>query len=768
MKQKSAQQADTHGHALHWVVIGFALVLVIIVAMAGFSLSRMRNLNAALKEVVHVQNDKLELAYQMQIIARDRMMDLQSIALIADSDKQAEAIDRFYGRVGDFISIRRTLAAMPLSPDETSLLAKQDRMIAIAQPLQREAFDSILMGDQTEAVSLILQKAIPAQNNTMKSIAELVIFEKNQSVGVERQSSKSFETASLMMMVFGMVGVSLASGVGVFVYRKMKTGIASLALTSLQLRKSLDEVEYQKFALDQHAIVSVTDAAGFITYANAKFSEISQYRLDELIGRYHNILNSGHHPKDFFRDMWRTIANGKVWHGAIKNRKKDGSFYWVQTTIVPFLGPEGKPCQYVAIRTDISSHKTTALALAEKEEVLRQTFENAPIGVALIGLDYHYIKVNTALCEILGYSSEELVSMDWREVTHPDDVIANSTNKQRLMGGVPKLTEEKRYITRRGEVIWASLSISLVRNAQDEPLYYISQVTDITDRKLAEQSLRRVHRELEERVEQRTAELANANEKLIVASKMKSQFLATMSHELRTPLNAIIGFSGALLKGIDGPLNTDQTESVNLVNSSGKHLLEIINDVLDLSKIEAGRLDLHYEHFAIGDVILEVMPIASILAKEKSLMLRYGNDENGMEIIEADRQRLKQILLNLVSNAVKFTERGEVSISCRKASMHDNIPVSFPFSGNREGWIIIAVKDTGIGIPEAFQGAIFDEFRQVSRNRHRNHGGTGLGLSISTRLVELHGGRMWVESEVDVGSTFSCILPLNQLQKSTA
>jgi signal transduction histidine kinase/CheY-like chemotaxis protein len=247
---------------------------------------------------------------------------------------------------------------------------------------------------------------------------------------------------------------------------------------------------------------------------------------------------------------------------------------------------------------------------------------------------------------------------------------------------------------------------------------------------------------LEEKVSQRTSELQAANQELARANKLKSEFLANVSHELRTPLSAIIGFSQILLDGIDGPVNEEQQQDISQVNKSGQSLLALINQILDLSKIEAGKMDLTLERVDLPGLVNGVLESISPLAQEKGLRIdtRFGP---GLPAVEADAGRLKQILINLLSNAVKFTERGHIEIQAQPSGR----------------MVRIAVKDTGIGISAEAQRVIFEEFVQGDGSSTRRHGGTGLGLSIVRKLVEMHGGAITVLSEPGLGSTFTFTVP---------
>ncbi|MDP8225489.1 MAG: GAF domain-containing sensor histidine kinase [Candidatus Lernaella stagnicola] len=265
---------------------------------------------------------------------------------------------------------------------------------------------------------------------------------------------------------------------------------------------------------------------------------------------------------------------------------------------------------------------------------------------------------------------------------------------------------------------------------------------------MAIEKLRLIDR-LEAKVSERTAELERANKKLMSlysrareSDRLKSDFLANMSHELRTPLNSIIGFSKLILRGIDGPLSDKQETDISAILNSGTHLLGLINDILDLSKIESGRMELNMERFLVADLIESVITTGEGLIKEKPIVMKTNLDP-AIKFIYGDHMRLRQVLINLVSNAVKFTEKGQVSVTTR--------------AGGDE--IYVAVTDTGVGIPADKVDQAFERFRQLDSGTSRIRGGSGLGLTICKRFVEMHGGRIWVTSTEGVGSTFHIALP---------
>lgn len=301
-----------------------------------------------------------------------------------------------------------------------------------------------------------------------------------------------------------------------------------------KLRQSLKELSDIKLALDQSAIVAITDSRGVITYVNDKFCAISGYSKEELIGQTHRIINSGYHPLAFFKNLWSTIASGQVWRGEIKNRAKDGTYYWVDTTIVPFVNEQGKPFQYLAIRFESTERKRSEEALQESEQRFRATFNQAAVGIAQVGIDGKWLLVNQKFCDIAGYTREELLQLSFQDITHPDDLDADLEYvRQMLAGEIQTYSMEKRYIRKDGCCIWINLTVALVRsqsksipshnqettaekdsllNTHDsslivdhsslttqhsalstdlgDPKYFISVIQDIADRKRAEENLK--------------------------------------------------------------------------------------------------------------------------------------------------------------------------------------------------------------------------------------------------------------------------------------
>jgi two-component system sensor histidine kinase/response regulator len=383
----------------------------------------------------------------------------------------------------------------------------------------------------------------------------------------------------------------------------------------------------------------------------------------------------------------------------------------------------GQPARVVGVYLDTTEQRTSQEQLRSSEARFHNAFEHAPIGMALVSPDGHWIKVNRSTCDITGYAPHELLAKTFQDVTHPDDLEADLQLVDKLLRGEIKTYQmEKRYLHKRGHVIWVLLSVSLVRDSQGRPLHFVSQILDITDRKRSEEALR------------------EARDEALTAVNAKSEFLANMSHEIRTPMNAVIGMNEKL---IDLGLTPMQREVAERVRYSAQSLLTVINDVLDFSKGEAGALELDIAPFELRRVVEGAMDMVAEQAHGKGLHLSLSWDRDVPPSLVGDAGRIHQVMTNLLSNALKFTHQGEIAVTVRTESIVRN-----------EILLRIAVRDSGIGVSKTAQAKLFQPFSQADSSTTRKYGGTGLGLSISKRLVELMGGEIGVDSVVEQGSTF--------------
>jgi PAS domain S-box-containing protein len=496
--------------------------------------------------------------------------------------------------------------------------------------------------------------------------------------------------------------------------------IAELVTERERGRRALSN---QKFALDQHAIVSITDVAGRIVYANDRFCQISGYEREALIGQNHRIVNSGVHPREFFADLWGTIQLGQVWHGEICNRTRTGEVYWVNATIVPLLGENGEPEQFIGIRTDITDRKRMEAQLLDQLHLVEELLEAIPLPVYLKDEHGRYLRLNRAFELFFHVSREEFIGKTVHDLLKPEDAILHAEKDAELFINQGIQTYEATVRSRDGmehDTIYRKAAL----NRRDGTVYgLLGAIIDITDRKAAER------------------DLLLAKDAAEAASRAKSDFLANMSHEIRTPMNGIIGMTDLAL---DTALTEEQREFMSIVKSSAEALLTIINDILDFSKIEAGKLMVEHISFDLHRTLAETLKTLALRAHEKGIELISDLAPDLPRHVMGDPSRIRQVVINLVGNAIKFTHAGEIALSAvLQARAGNTVEVQ------------IAVRDTGIGIAPEKQALIFEAFSQEDTSTTRRYGGTGLGLSISRRLVELMGGELWLESQLGKGSTFA-------------
>jgi len=500
--------------------------------------------------------------------------------------------------------------------------------------------------------------------------------------------------------------------------------------TSIQLTDKASRLEFQQTAFDEHSIVSSTDVKGNIIYANDKFLQISKYKRDELIGKNHRIFKTSFHSDSYFFEMWKTIANGGVWHGEIQNKAKDGSFYWVASSILPFLNAQGKPEKYFSISTDITQQKQIEIELETSRSRFDISQQFANIGTWEWDIVTNNLYWSNQLYSLLGYKKEEVEGNfdDFSKAIHPDDVdgVMAAINKSIDTGCHYKV--KHRILTKDNKIRWLSEEGDIIRDDKGEALRMLGITQDIT--------------------------LSVEHEyKLEKASKAKSEFLSSMSHELRTPLNAILGFGQLMILDKSDPLSTEQLENTEQIVQGGYHLLELINDVLDLAGIESGKIDLKLEAVSVNALLSETLLLIQPVVKKYNVHITQTCycDQTEDKIIYADYLRTKQVLLNLLSNAAKYNStNGSIHINCNSV---------------RDDMLKITISDTGNGISKENQLQLFTPFNRLDAESSDIEG-TGVGLVVCQELIKKMQGRIGVESKVGKGSSFWFELPLFKLTNS--
>ena len=634
----------------------------------------------------------------------------------------------------------------------------------------------------------------------------------------------------------------------------LKREITERKHVEAQLRISLLDVNDLKSALDEHAIVAITDPKGRITFVNDKFCAISKYSREELIGQDHRLINSGFHPKEFIRALWNTIENGRVWHGEIRNRARDGSIYWVDTTIVPFLDEGGKPRQYVAIRADITDRKKAVSSLIESEELFSKAFLQSPDGVAITRLaDRTVIKANEALCQLWGTTPAEVVGkpssfysnwldederlgfmktlsdkgefLNYETTLRMRDgrlLFFNFSSRQITLNGelcvltiLRDLTESRRtkkalgaselryrrlFETAKegilildadtgmvvevnpfliellgysraqflGKAVWelgcfkdlvanedkfreltekeyiryenmpletaggVMIEVEFISNVYlvDDKKVIQCNVRDVSDRRKAEESVLQLNATLEQRVAERTAQLESANREL-------EAFSYSVSHDLRAPLRAVNGFAQVVLEDFGGQLPEDGRRYLRTIREGAQKMGMLINDLLTFSRLS--RAPLRKEQVNTDQLVRSVLE--DFKSQQEGRQIR-------VEIAElpdcwGDPALLRQVWVNLLSNAFKYTKKREVAV------------VEIGCEARPEGMVYF-VRDNGTGFDMRYAGKLFGVFQRL--HRAEDYEGTGVGLAIVQRVVHRHGGRIWAEAVLDVGATFYFIL----------
>jgi PAS domain S-box-containing protein len=621
--------------------------------------------------------------------------------------------------------------------------------------------------------------------------------------------------------------------------------------------ETLKESEQRYRTILENALIGIyrTTPDGKILLVNPALMKMLGYNSkEELLKR--NLEETGYEPKYLRRDFKEIIEKeGRITGFESVWLRKDGTPVFIRESATACYDESGKIMYYEGIAEDISERKRAQEKIQENEERFRKIFEEGPLGMVIVNSEMHFVRANAAFCYMTGYSEEELSSLTFKDITHPDHLGRDIENIRKLFHGeIPLYKTEKRYITKNGSILWGSLTSTVIRDVNGEFLYFLTMVEDITERKGAEETIRTLGNAIEQgpsaivitnekgKIEfvnnkftsttQYTLEdvrgksprifnpghltdkgydnlwgtllkgdtwkgelqnrrkdgtrfweeitisaLMNSNgiitnyililnditekrqmlDGLIIAKeqaeesdRLKSAFLANMGHEIRTPLNIMIGFAEQLN---DPELTSEEkSEYIDIIGKSGRGLLNIFNDIVCISKVEAGQMPLSVSEVNVNELIEKIHTSFKEQAEQKGLMMicSKGSASNDA-FIRTDREKVNTILTNLVKNAIKFTREGRIETGYQLKGDH----------------LEFYVKDSGAGIKPEQQEIIFEPFRQGSESLRRNYEGIGLGLSISKAYVEMLGGKIRVESRPGEGSVFYFTLPGKVENKQT-
>ena len=533
----------------------------------------------------------------------------------------------------------------------------------------------------------------------------------------------------------------------------------SLELTVQERTQELWQVnKLQRAILDgtDYAIIS-TDLNGIIQTFNAGAEKMLGYSTEEVIGKitpeiffdHQELINRASDiSTEGEENTWEfssflSMANQGLLSDEWTHIRKDGSRFSVELSVTPLNDDNGKTIGFLSVRKDISDRKQAEKALKESERLFSTLVSTSPVAITRFDLcPLNCIYVNERWSEMTGRSVASAMGRGWLDSVHPDerDMIRGLTEHEFFspLSRQFMLTGEGRHLRPDGTISWYFSQLVKEFNDSGEVTGYIGTLTDVSDRKQSE------------------TKLQLANQELMRATRLKDEFLANMSHELRTPLNSILGMNEALQDKIFGSINEGQLKALQTIENSSRHLLTLINDILDVAKIESGQVTLELKATDIDSLCKSSIAFIKQQALTKRIQLIDRIPKNLPEIM-LDETRIRQVLINLLNNAVKFTlEGGTITLEVSQVQLE-----SSPTNLTPLNYIKIAVIDTGIGISAENIQKLFQPFIQIDSALNRQYTGTGLGLALVKRLVEIHGGNVELTSEVGVGSCFAINLPFN-------
>jgi PAS domain S-box-containing protein len=704
------------------ITVGFILSIAIMLTAAGISWNYTHRLqesaqqvsrtNEILKVIEEVRADKatLETAQRNYLILGDEQF-------LTSRQQLREEIHR------DLAALRQLTAG---DPRQQSWLNQLEPLMA-----RRAIFtDQIIAARRSQGLPAVQQ--IMATEPGLKLSAQITAIhqamydEESAQLATRQEEADAASTVTFLVLPLAVfLSLTLISLALFF----LNTGIDEQVRAEGKLKDSLKKITDLQTALDEHAIVAVTDAQGRITSVNDKFCAISGYARAELIGQDHRLINSGFHAKSFIRDLWTTISEGRVWQGEIRNKAKNGSFYWVDTTIVPFLNEDGEPRQFIAVRTDITERKRAEVALQESEWQFRTMVNAIPQLAWMAHPDGSIYWYNERWFDYTGTTLNQMQGWGWQRVHDP---AALPQVLEKWKGAIEKGAPFEMEFPLRaadGHYGWFLTRIIPFKDESGRVVRWFGTNTDLSQKRSAEEEIRGLNTSLEKRVAERTAELESANKEL-------EAFSYSVSHDLRAPLRAVDGFSQAVLEDFGPQLPPEGRNYLQTIRDGAQRMGMLIDDLLTFSRLS--RAPLTKRTVETDRLVRGVLDELRPEMQGRHVDIQLGK----LPPCEGDAALLKQVWHNLISNAVKYTRKRDaavIEIGCEP--------------GEKSAYF---VRDNGAGFEMRYAGKLFGVFQRL--HRADEFEGTGVGLAIVQRIIHRHEGRIWADAEPDRGATFHFVL----------